>query len=135
MGRELLAVQDQLTFELRQVYDRRRADLVKQQKLTIEQFDQILAGCWLETIEHGPYALGDQNLDWSKVLQGDRFYAMLKIRSVSLGADYASAVSRAYETVAQIRFQGAHARTDIGRKALLISPHVRSTSALRSPSS
>jgi RNA polymerase primary sigma factor len=43
MGRELLAVQDQLTFELRQVYDRRRAELVKQQKLTIEQFDQILA--------------------------------------------------------------------------------------------
>ena len=56
------------------------------------QFDQILAGCWLETIEHGPYVPGEQSLDWSKVLQGDRFYAMLKIRAVSLGADYAFAV-------------------------------------------
>jgi hypothetical protein len=56
------------------------------------QFDQILAGCWLETIEQGPYVLGDQSLDWSTVLQGDRFYAMLKIRAASLGADYAFAV-------------------------------------------
>jgi RNA polymerase primary sigma factor len=43
MGRELLAMQDQLDFEQRQAYDKRRAELVKQQKLTPEQFDQILA--------------------------------------------------------------------------------------------
>jgi RNA polymerase primary sigma factor len=43
MGRELLAMQDQLDFERRQAYDKRRAELVKQQKLTPEQFDQILA--------------------------------------------------------------------------------------------
>jgi RNA polymerase primary sigma factor len=43
MGRDILAVQDQLDFERRQAYDRRHADLVKQQKLTVDQFDTILA--------------------------------------------------------------------------------------------
>jgi RNA polymerase primary sigma factor len=43
MGREIIAVQDQLSFEQRQLYDRRRGDVVKQQKLTVEQFDQVMA--------------------------------------------------------------------------------------------
>jgi RNA polymerase primary sigma factor len=43
MGREILAVQDQLDFERRQAYDKRRAELVKQQKLSVEQSDTILA--------------------------------------------------------------------------------------------
>ncbi|HET9222947.1 MAG TPA: sigma-70 factor domain-containing protein, partial [Roseiflexaceae bacterium] len=43
MGREILAVQDQLDFERRQTYDKRRAELVKQQKLSVEQSDTILA--------------------------------------------------------------------------------------------
>jgi RNA polymerase primary sigma factor len=42
MGRELLSVQDSLSFEQRQSYDRRRGELVRQQKLPAEQFDQIL---------------------------------------------------------------------------------------------
>jgi RNA polymerase primary sigma factor len=42
MGRELLAVQDSLSFEQRQAYDRRRGELVRQQKLPAEQFDQLL---------------------------------------------------------------------------------------------
>jgi RNA polymerase primary sigma factor len=43
MGREILAVQDQLNFEQRQIYERRRTELVKQQKLTAEQFEQSMA--------------------------------------------------------------------------------------------
>ena len=57
------------------------------------QFDQILAGCWLETIEHGPYAPGDQCLDWGKVLQGDRFFALLMVRALTYGPEYAFGVS------------------------------------------
>jgi phosphoribosylamine--glycine ligase len=37
---------------------------------------------------------------------------------VATSADYGLAASRAYEAVARIRFDGMHARTDIGRKAL-----------------
>jgi len=43
MGRDILTVQAQLNFELRQAYDSKRAELVKQQKLSLEQSDQILA--------------------------------------------------------------------------------------------
>jgi hypothetical protein len=57
-----------------------------------QQLDRILAGCWLETLDAGPYQLGDSGLDWDQVLQGDRFYTMLQIRSASLGAEYAFAV-------------------------------------------
>jgi RNA polymerase primary sigma factor len=42
MGRDILTLQEQISFEIRQTYDRRRAELVRQQKLSIEQFDQIL---------------------------------------------------------------------------------------------
>ncbi|WP_428262162.1 hypothetical protein [Haliangium sp.] len=56
-----------------------------------QQLDRILAGCWLETVDAGPYSLGERGLDWDQVLQGDRFYAMLEIRAASLGATYAFA--------------------------------------------
>lgn len=57
------------------------------------QIEQILAACWEETIDPGPYDFGEQTIDWSKVLQGDRFYALLQIRILSYGAEYAFAVS------------------------------------------
>ena len=37
---------------------------------------------------------------------------------VSRGSSYGEAVSRAYEAVGLIDFQGSHVRTDIGQKAL-----------------
>jgi RNA polymerase primary sigma factor len=40
---DILAIHERLGFELRQVYDRRRGELVKQHKLTAEQFDQTVA--------------------------------------------------------------------------------------------
>lgn len=53
-------------------------------------FDRILAGCWLSTLDPGIYALEEgQPLDWSKVLVADRFYALLQIRSLTFGDEYA----------------------------------------------
>jgi RNA polymerase primary sigma factor len=42
MGRDILTVQEQISVEMRQLYDSKRAELVKQQKLSLEQFDQTL---------------------------------------------------------------------------------------------
>lgn len=56
------------------------------------QLEQILAACWEETLDPGPYDVGEQPIDWGKVLQGDRFFAMLQIRVLSYGADYAFSV-------------------------------------------
>lgn len=52
------------------------------------QLDQLLAACWEETLDAGPYDFGGA-VDWGKVLQGDRFFALLQIRCASYGADYA----------------------------------------------
>ena len=43
MVRDVLTLQDKLTFEVRQSYDRRRLDIAKQHRLTAEQFDQSIA--------------------------------------------------------------------------------------------
>ena len=55
--------------------------------------DKILQNCWLRTIDAGPYELGEAGLDWSNVLQGDRFYILLQLRVASLGDDYDFSVS------------------------------------------
>jgi len=60
------------------------------------------------TLFHAGTALRDGQL----VTGGGRVLTV-----VARSTDYASAVSRAYEAVARIRFEGVHARTDIGRKA------------------
>jgi hypothetical protein len=56
------------------------------------QLEQILAACWEETFDPGPYDFGDR-IDWGKVLQGDRFYTLLQIRTLSYGPEYAFGVS------------------------------------------
>lgn len=55
------------------------------------QVEQILKTCWEETLDSGPYDFGDR-FDWGRVLQGDRFYALMQIRILSYGPDYAFAV-------------------------------------------
>ncbi|MGN6108837.1 MAG: hypothetical protein ACTHU0_27270 [Kofleriaceae bacterium] len=57
------------------------------------QLEQILAACWEETLDAGPYDFGGGAVDWNKVLQGDRFYALLQVRAVSYGPLYAFSVS------------------------------------------
>jgi len=56
------------------------------------QVDQLLAACWEETLDAGPYDFGDKSVDWAKVLQGDRFFALLRIRALTYGPEYAFAV-------------------------------------------
>ena len=55
--------------------------------------DRILGSCWVQTTDAGVYELADgANPDWSKVLVGDRFYALVQIRRASFGDDYAFSV-------------------------------------------
>ena len=56
------------------------------------QTDQLLKACWTETIDPGPYSLTDARLNWCEVLQGDRFYALLRIRTLTYGSEYAFTV-------------------------------------------
>ena len=56
-------------------------------------FEKLLSGCWLATTEPGIYEVADgAPLDWSKVLVADRFYALLQIRGLTFGDDYAFSV-------------------------------------------
>ena len=51
-------------------------------------FDSILDGCWLRTLDPGIYDLGEGQPSWSKVLVGDRFYTLLRIRALTFGEVY-----------------------------------------------
>lgn len=56
-------------------------------------FEKILAGCWLATTDPGIYGVPEGGaLDWSKVLVADRFYALLQIRALTFGDEYAFSV-------------------------------------------
>ncbi len=57
-----------------------------------DQIDRLLSACWQETYDTGPYDFGDQATDWGKVLQGDRFYALLQIRALTYGPEYSFAI-------------------------------------------
>ena len=56
------------------------------------QVDALLGACWEETLEPGPYDLGDKDIDWGAVLQGDRFFALLQVRALTYGPTYAFAL-------------------------------------------
>ncbi len=57
------------------------------------QVEELLSACWEETLDPGPYTLGDgAKLDWGKVLQGDRFFALLMVRALTYGPEYAFGV-------------------------------------------
>ena len=57
------------------------------------QVDGLLSACWEETVDTGPYDFGDSEIDWAKVLQGDRFYALPQVSALTHGPEYAFAVS------------------------------------------
>lgn len=51
--------------------------------------DQMLANCFLEVSDPGPYALNDKGrISWKDALVGDRFHALMEIRTLTFGADY-----------------------------------------------
>lgn len=45
--------------------------------------DYVLSNCWRTTVDDGPYAFGGKPIDWSKVLLGDRFYALISVREAT----------------------------------------------------
>jgi hypothetical protein len=57
------------------------------------RLDELLRSCWSETVDAGPYSFGGNLLDGGAVLQGDRFFALLKIRALTYGPEYGFAVS------------------------------------------
>jgi len=56
------------------------------------QLDELLAACWQETADAGPYTFEADRPDWSKVLLGDRFYALIRVRCATYGPDYGFSV-------------------------------------------
>ncbi len=66
--------------------------------------DELLRACWEETHDAGPYDFESGKVDWDKVLQGDRFFALLEIRALTYGAEYGFAVT--------CREDGCRARID-----------------------
>lgn len=66
--------------------------------------DELLRACWEETHDAGPYDFEGGTIDWNKVLQGDRFFALLEIRALTYGAEYGFAVT--------CREEGCRARID-----------------------
>lgn len=57
------------------------------------QVDQLLSACWEKTAEDGPYDFEGRTIDWSQVLQGDRFYALLQLRALTYGPEYAFSIN------------------------------------------
>ncbi len=57
------------------------------------QVDRLLSACWEETVDPAIYAFGDKKIDWGQVLQGDRFFALLLIRALTYGPEYAFSVN------------------------------------------
>lgn len=57
--------------------------------------DTMLANCWLETADAGPYTLVESKskgvlpaVEWPKVLLADRFQALIEIRALTFGQTY-----------------------------------------------
>jgi len=81
--------------------------------------DRVLANCWLETLEPGPY--GDAingKLDWSKVLLCDRFVTLLQIRVATYGKEYAFTLQCEDRTLCGKRIEWEIDLTDLPVKAL-----------------
>ena len=50
--------------------------------------DKILDACTVSVLDPGPYSF-EKKMDWSNALVGDRFYALLQIRILTFGDNFA----------------------------------------------
>jgi len=80
-----------LTGTIRSMQVREERYLTDRQMLKSgDAFDRLLKACWEETLDPGPYDFGEKGvIDWGKVLVGDRFFVLLRIRAESYGEDFA----------------------------------------------
>lgn len=79
--------------------------------------DRVLERCWLETVDPGPYDFGDKGMDWGKVLQGDRFHALVQVRVATYGSKYAFGLTCQNESCRQ-RFEWEFDLLDLPVKKL-----------------
>lgn len=49
---------------------------------------ELLKGCWLETLDVGPYTFESESIDWNEVVSSDRTFLIIQVRIASHGADY-----------------------------------------------
>jgi hypothetical protein len=52
------------------------------------QSDALLRACWTGLCDPGPYDFVDE-VDWSRALQADREFALVKMRTLTYGSSYA----------------------------------------------
>lgn len=50
--------------------------------------DKIVSNCWVKTGAIGPYSFSGDTLPWEDMLQGDRAWAFLAIRSATFGKNF-----------------------------------------------
>jgi len=86
------------------------------------QVAQLLRACWTETLDPGPYAFAGEIINWDDVLQGDRFYALLQIRALTYGAEYAFKV-QCVEDACRARFEWELSLNDLSVRPL--TPELR----------
>lgn len=80
-----------LTLELRGLRGKELRILEdKTSKKTNRTYDSILTSCTVKVVNVGPYKDLDQgqDIDWDKMLVGDKFFALLAIRAETFGSSY-----------------------------------------------